>query len=101
MLKWIGSALKGVASFVGEGIASVLSWLLSGVLSVLGKILRAFGGVFALLDAIWDFFVGIKDVFLELVGAFFPWVPEDVITVVSLGLLAVLLAGVIRAVRGK
>lgn len=101
MFKWIGNAIKGVASAVGDGIASILSWLLSGLLSVLSKILRAFGGAFGLLDAIWDFFVEIKDTFIDLLAAFFPWIPEDVLTVLTLGLVAVLLAGVIRAIRGK
>lgn len=101
MFAWIGSAIKGVASALGDGIASILSWLLSGVLSVLSKIIRAFGGVFGLLDAIWNFFVGIKDVFLELLGAFFPWIPEDVMTVITLGVGAVLISGLIKAVRGK
>lgn len=101
MFKWIGSAFKSVASAVGDGIASILSWLLSGLLSVLSKILRALGGVFGLLDAVWDFFVGIKDTFLALLGVFFPWIPEDVLTVLTLGLVAVLLSGVIIVVRRK
>lgn len=101
MLSWIGDALKGAVSWVGDGIVSILSWLLSGVLSVLSKVIRAVGGIFDLLDALWGFFVGIKDSILSLLSAFFPWIPPEVFAVISLGLFAVLLAGIVKKVRGK
>ncbi|MEA4934755.1 MAG: hypothetical protein VB071_14400 [Lawsonibacter sp.] len=101
MFKWIGDALSGAVSVIGEGLSKVLSWLISGLLSVISKILSAFGGIFDLLDALWGFFVGIKDAILNLLSAFFPWIPPEVVTVISLGLFAVLLAGIIKKVRGK
>lgn len=101
MLSWIGNALKGAVSWLGEGIVSILSWLLSGVLSVLSRFLRAAGGIFDLLDAIWNFFVGIKDSIVNMVSVFFPWIPAEVLTVITLGLFAVLLAGIVKRVRGK
>lgn len=101
MLSWIGNALKGAVSWVGDGIASVLSWLLSGILSVLSKVIRAAGGIFDLLDALWGFFVGIKDAILNLLTTFFPWIPPEVVTVISWGLFAVLLAGIVKKVSGK
>ena len=101
MLKWIGDALKGAVSWLGDGIVSILSWLLSGVLSVLSKIIRAAGGIFELLDALWAFFVSIKDTIMDLFTSMFPWVPPEVMTVIGLGLFAVLLAGIVTKVRGK
>lgn len=101
MIGWIGSALKNAASWLGEGIVSILSWLLSGVLSVLSKVIRAAGGIFDLLDALWGFFVGIKDSILGLLPALFPWIPAEVAAVISLGLFAVLLAGIVKKVRGR
>lgn len=101
MLSWIGNALKGAVSWFGEGFVSILSWLLSGVLSVLSRVLRAFMGIFDLLDAIWNFFVSIKDALLNMVSIFFPWVPAEVLTVITLGLFAVLVAGIVKKVRGK
>lgn len=97
MLNWLGDALMGL----GEGLASLLSWMFSGLLSVVTKVLSAAGGVFDLLDALWGFFVGIKDSILGLVSVIFPWIPPEVMTVVSLGLFAVLLAGIVKKVRGK
>ena len=97
MLNWLGDALMGL----GEGLASLLSWLFSGLISVVTKALSAAGGVFDLLDALLGFFVGIKDSLLGLVPVFFPWIPSEVLTVISLGLFAVLLAGIVKKVRGK
>lgn len=97
MLDWLGSALQGL----GEGVTSILSWLFSGVISVITKMLNAAGGIFDLLDALWGFFISIKDALLGLLPAFFPWIPADVSAVISLGLFAILLAGIVKKVRGK
>ena len=43
----------------------------------------------------------IKDSILGLLPALFPWIPAEVVTVISLGLFAVLLAGIVKKVRGK
>lgn len=101
MLSWLGDALQSVASWLGQGVASILSWLFSGLLSVLTKVLQAARGIFDLLDALFGFFVSIKDAVLGLLQAVFPWVPSEVMTVISLGFLAVLLAGIVKQVRGK
>lgn len=101
MLDWLGSALGNAASALGEGVVSILSWLLSGLISVVTKILDAAGGIFDLLDALWGFFVSIKDSLLGLLPAFFPWIPAEVLTVISLGFFAILLAGIVKKVRGK
>lgn len=97
MLDFLGDALSGLAS----GLQSILSWLFSGLISVVTKVIRALDGVFGVLDSLWDFFVSIKDAALGLMTAFFPWIPIEVMTVISLGFLAVLLAGIIKKVRGK
>lgn len=101
MLNWLGDALQGAVSFLGEGVVSILSWLLSGVISVIAKVLRAAGGIFDVLDALWGFFVSIKDSILGLIPAFLPWIPAEVATVISLGLFAILLAGIVKKVSGK
>lgn len=101
MLDWLGDAITGVASFLGEGVASLLSWLLSGVISVITKILSAADGIFDLLDALFGFFVSIKDSTLGLISVFFPWIPVEVLTVITLGFFAILLAGIVKKVSGK
>lgn len=101
MLSWLGDAISGIASTLGGGIASLLSWLLSGVIGVISKLLSAAVGIFDVLDALFGFFVSIKDTVLELLGLFFPWIPAEVMTVLSLGFFAVLLAGIVKKVSGK
>ena len=101
MLDWLGDAITGVASFLGEGVASLLSWLLSGIISVITKILSAADGIFDLLDALFGFFVSIKDATLGLIAVFFPWIPAEVQTVITLGFFAILLAGIVKKVSGK
>lgn len=96
MLDWLGSAIQDVGTWFGSGVMSIISWLLSGILSILTKVIRAVGGVFGLLDAVYEFFVSIKDAILGLLPALFPWIPEDVMTVISLGLLAILLAAFVK-----
>lgn len=97
MLDWLGDAVNGLAS----GMKSLLSWLFSGLLSILSKAISALGGIFDVLDSLWDFFVGVKDALVDLMVAFFPWIPPEVMMVFSLGLLSVLLAGIVKKVRGK
>lgn len=99
MFNWIGDALKSAASWLGEGVSSILSWLLSGVISVLSKVIDAASGIFDLLDAIWGFVLTIKDLLFGLLPALFPWIPEDVLGVISAGFFAVLIAGFIKLVR--
>lgn len=99
MFEWMGNALKGAASLLGDGLVEILDWLLSGLITVLTKVIDAASGIFDVLDAVVNFFLSIKDLLLGLFPALFPWIPEDVLAVISVGLLAVLLAGFIKLVR--
>lgn len=96
-MEWLGNAL----SVIGSGIGSLLSWLFSGVISVVSRIIRAVGGIFDLLDSVFNFFFGLKNTALNLLDTLFPWIPADVMAVISMGVLAILLAGIVRKVRGK
>ena len=101
MLTWLGDALRGVTAAFGEGIGSLLSWLLSGLISVITRVINAAGGIFDLLDALFGFFVSIKDTLLGLLSVFFPFIPPEVVSVIGFGLFAVLLAGIVKKVSGK
>lgn len=97
MSDFLSAALGGL----GSGLKAILSWLFSGLISIVTKAIRALDGIFDVLDSLWDFFVSIKDAAIGLMSAFFPWIPAQVMTVISLGFLAVLLAGIVKKVRGK
>lgn len=96
-MEWLGNAI----SAIGSGIGSLISWLFSGLISVVSKVIRAVGGIFDLLDAVFDFFFGLKDTVVDLVGVLFPWIPSDVLAAISLGILSIVLAGIVKKVRGK
>lgn len=101
MLTWLGDAIAGVAAAFGDGVGSLLSWLLSGLIGVITRVINAAGGIFDLLDALFGFFVSIKDTVLGLLGVFFPFIPSEVLSVIGFGLFAVLLAGIVKKVSGK
>ena len=100
MLSWIGNAVSSIASWLGGGISKFFSWLLGGINTVLSKLVEASRVFWDLLDAIWDFLVGYKDSLLSLFSAWFPWIPAEVTAALSLALLAVVIAGVYKRVRG-
>lgn len=99
MFGWIADTVGSIGEWLGDGIASFFDWLLGGIVTVLTAIVDAAASFFDVLDALWDFAVGFKDNLFGLFTAFFPFVPEAVVTVISLGLLAVLIAGIVKKVR--
>lgn len=101
MLSLLDSVLEIIGSDQGEGVMSLLSWLISGLMSIFSEIRSVAVGIFDLLDALLCFFVSVKDATLGLLPSLFPWIPADVMNVISLGLFAVLLAGFVKKVSDK
>ena len=101
MFGWMQDAAGSIAGWLGEGVASFFEWLFGGLLTIVTKVVNACNNVFDVLDSLWNFAIGLKDNLFGLIGAFFPFVPEAVMTVISLGLLAILLAGIVKKVWGK
>lgn len=99
MFSWIKSAVGSIAGWLGDGIGSLFDWLLGGAATIFIKIVDAANGFWDVLDSLWNFAVGFKDSLFGLLSAFFPFIPEPVMTVISLGLLAVLIAGIVKKVR--
>ena len=99
MLSWIKSAVGSIAGWLGDGIGSLFDWLLGGVATVFTKIVDAANGFWDVLDSLWCFAVGFKDSLFGLFSAFYPYVPARVMTLISLGLLAVLIAAIVKKVR--
>lgn len=99
MFGWIKNAVGSIAGWLGDGIGSLFDWLLGGVATIFTKIVDAANGFWDVLDSLWTFAAGFKDSLFGLFSAFFPFVPAPVMTVISLGLLAVLIAGIVKKVR--
>lgn len=101
MLNWIANAVSSIASWVGSGVASLIEWLLGGLDTLLTKIIDAANGLWDVLESLWNLGVGFKDSLVKLVTVAFPFLPDPVAAVIGFGLLAVLIAGIVKAVRSK
>ena len=101
MFEWISNAAGSIGSWLGSGLGSFFKWLLGGVEVILTKVINAARTFWDLLDSIWSFGVGLIDSLLELFSAFFPFVPPEVSSVISLAFIAVLVAGIYKKVSGK
>ena len=101
MFGWLQDAVSSIAGWLGEGVASFFEWLFGGIITIVTKVVEAFNSVFDVLDGLWSFAIGLKDNLFGLVSVFLPFIPAPVLAVISLGLLAVLLAGIVKKVWGK
>lgn len=99
MLSWISSAAGSIGSWLGSGLGSFFQWLFGGLETILTKVVRALDTFWDLMDAVWEFATGLIGSIMELFGVFFPFMPPEVVTVISLALLAAAVAGVYKHVR--
>ena len=99
MLNWIKNVVGSIAVLMGDGVAWLFDLLLGGLATVVTKVVDAAGGFWDVLDAIWDFAVGFKDSVFSLFTTLFPFIPEPVAATIALGLLAVLIAGIVKKRR--
>lgn len=99
MFSWIQNAAINIGAWLGDGIGSFFNWLFGGIGTLLTKVIDAASGFWDVLDAIWNFAMGFKDTLFSLLTTFFPFIPAPVSAVISLGLFAVLIAGIIKKVR--
>lgn len=101
MLEWIGNAVGSIGSWLGSGIGKFFGWLFGGVEVIVTKVINAARTFWDLLDSIWNFGVGLINSILDLFAAFFPFLPPEVSTVISLAFIAVLVSGIYKKVSGK
>lgn len=101
MLTWINNAVSNISSWFGSGVSSIFKWLFSGIETILTKVINAADSLWGLLDAIWDFGVGLVQSLMHLFSVFFPFLPAEVTVVISMALLASAIAGIYKRVRGR
>lgn len=100
MFDWIVNTVSDITGWLGEGIGNLFHWLFSGLDSILVKVIGAFSSFWSLLDSIWDFGIGLVRSVGDLMTVFLPFLPSEVISVISLALLAVAIAGIYKRVKG-
>ena len=101
MLTWINNTVCNISSWLGSGVSSALKWLFSGIETILTKVINAADSLWGLLDAIWDFGVGLVQSLMHLFAVFFPFLPAEVTTVISMALFASAIAGIYKRVWGR
>ena len=101
MLDWIANSVTSFTEWLGGGVASAVEWLLGGLAYMFMAIINAADGIWSVFESLWNLGTGFIGSLLGLVSLFFPFVPEAVSTVISAGLLAVLIAGIVKKVRGQ
>lgn len=100
MWDWISGVVYDVGSWLGSGISSLLEWLLGGIATIVTKVVDATDGFFHVLDSIWNFAVGFMESLLTLLSTLLPFIPEPVSAALTMAFLAVLIAGIVKKVRG-
>lgn len=100
MWNWITGVVSDVGDWLGSGIASLVEWLLGGIETVVAKVVNAATGFFDVLDSIWNFAVGFMESVLTLLSTLLPFIPEPVSAALTLAFFAVLIAGIVKKVRG-
>lgn len=99
MLGWINGIVSSVGEWFGSGASAFADWLLGGLADIVTAVINAASGFWDVLDALLDFALGFREDILALLTTFFPFVPVEVSTVISLGLLAVIIAGIVKKRR--
>lgn len=99
MFGWIKSAVNSIAGWLGDGIGSLFDWLLGGIATIFTAIVDGANALWDVFDSLWNFAVGFVTNINDLFTMFFPFIPAPVMTVISLGLMCVVIAGIVKKVR--
>lgn len=101
MLNWIANAASDIAGWVGNGFASLVEWLLGGLADMFTLIFNAANGIWNVFESFWDLCVKVVESVVSAFTLLFPFVPEPVAGAISAGLFVVIIAGIVKKVRGK
>lgn len=101
MLDWLANAAGNFADWVGSGTASLVEWLLGGLVDMFTLIMDAADSIWGVFESIWDLGVTFTESLAGSIATLCPFLPEPVIGVIGTGLLAIVIAGIVKKVRGK
>lgn len=91
----IGSLGEGILGLVEAVVGKILDALTSLIDMINEKLVKVVESVLGVFDVIPSLFGG----FLDFLGAVFPFIPEELMNVILLGLAAVIFIGIIKAIR--
>ena len=95
----LGSFIGGLGSGILELVESVLGALLDALTSLVTMIADKLRAVVDLILSIFDEVPALFGGFLAFLSAVFPYVPDDLVLLVTFGLAAVIFLGILRAIR--
>lgn len=99
MFNWINNAVSNMIGWVGNGTARLIEWLLGGLADMFTLIFDAAGAVFDVFESLWQLGVSLVTILFDLVGLFFPFLPEPVSNTISAGLFVVIIATIVKKVK--
>ena len=80
--------MEGVVSKLLDALISLAERLRDGIVKVVGTVLSIFDELPALFDG-----------FLDFLGIMFPFLPPEIVTLITFGVAAVVFIGIIKAIR--
>lgn len=91
----IGSGIGGILELAGAILGKILDALTSLVEMITDKLKGIVEGILAIFDELPALFGG----FLDFLGALFPYLPEEIMTLLTFGIIAIVFIGILKAVR--
>ena len=91
----IGSGIGGILELAGAILGKILDALTSLVEMITDKLKGIVEGILAIFAELPALFGG----FLDFLGALFPYLPEEIMTLLTFGVIAIVFIGILKAVR--
>lgn len=91
----IGSIFGGIGEIFNAAIAKILDVLSGFVEIITGKLSDVVSSVLSIFEVIPQMFGG----FLDFLGSAFSFIPSEIVTLLTFGVAAVVLIGILKAVR--
>lgn len=101
MFNWISNTVVDIAEWVGSGLASLIEWLLGGLADMFTLIFDAADGIWNVFESLWGLSVGFVESLHSAFTVLCPFIPEPVLSVIGAGLLVIVIAGIVKKVRGQ
>lgn len=91
----LGTLITGISTLLGSVLGKLLEALTSLSELILGGLGTVAETVLSLFDSVPQLFGG----FLAFLSAVFPFIPEEMVTLLTFGLAAIIFVGILKAVR--
>lgn len=95
-----GTTIGGLIEQLLSGIGSIASGLIKGILALLTKAVEALAGIGDLFTQFITSVIGLFSGFTDFLVAVFPFLPEEFFTIISLGMVLLVAAAVLRRFLG-